>query len=88
MPCNSHACCVCIGGVQMGFFANVGPLTVFVSSHVSPPLTELRFFCIPDDFSYSLQGEQYISADEMYRIEKGADVRLRITGAKYQNNSI
>mmetsp|Transcript_17187 Transcript_17187/g.47964 ORF Transcript_17187/g.47964 Transcript_17187/m.47964 type:complete len:176 (+) Transcript_17187:247-774(+) len=62
---------------NMGFFASIGPLTVFVSSH-----------CIPDDFRYSSQTEDFISEDEKSRIEKDSEVRLRITGAKYQNNSI
>uniref|UniRef100_A0A061S9A0 DNA-directed RNA polymerase II subunit G n=1 Tax=Tetraselmis sp. GSL018 TaxID=582737 RepID=A0A061S9A0_9CHLO len=62
---------------NMGFFASIGPLNVFVSSH-----------CIPDDFEYSSHGEQFVSEDEMVQIEKGCEVRLRITGAKYQNNTI
>mmetsp|Transcript_10737 Transcript_10737/g.27541 ORF Transcript_10737/g.27541 Transcript_10737/m.27541 type:complete len:171 (-) Transcript_10737:310-822(-) len=62
---------------NMGFFASIGPLNVFVSSH-----------CMPDELRYNIQGEQFVSEDEQYRIEKDSEVRLKITGAKYQNNTI
>ena len=40
--------------VQMGFFAEAGPVQIFVSSHL-----------IPDDFDFSaLDDPAYISADE------------------------
>lgn len=63
---------------KMGFFAEAGPVQIFVSSHL-----------IPDDFDYSaLDDPCFISEDEEIRIVAGAEVRLRIVGVKVDPTEI
>eukprot|EP00208_Stichococcus_sp_RCC1054_P001939 CAMPEP_0206142190 /NCGR_PEP_ID=MMETSP1473-20131121/15884_1 /ASSEMBLY_ACC=CAM_ASM_001109 /TAXON_ID=1461547 /ORGANISM="Stichococcus sp, Strain RCC1054" /LENGTH=152 /DNA_ID=CAMNT_0053537081 /DNA_START=670 /DNA_END=1128 /DNA_ORIENTATION=+ len=63
---------------KMGFFAEAGPVQIFVSSHL-----------IPDDFDFTaLDDPAYVSADEEIRIVAGAEVRLRIVGVKVDPTEI
>ena len=62
----------------MGFFADAGPLQLFVSNHL-----------IPEDFEFSAAGDPaFVSADEAVRITAGAEVRLRIVGTRMDANEI
>lgn len=64
--------------VQVGFFAEAGPLQVFVSGHL-----------IPEDFEYSQVDEPaFVSADEEVRIQQGTEVRLRIVGTRTDASEI
>ncbi|KAL9939697.1 hypothetical protein V8E36_001514 [Tilletia maclaganii] len=58
---------------KMGFFAEVGPLNMFVSSHL-----------IPSDFNFAQNTNppQYISQEKAEVIAKGTKVRLRIVGTR------
>ena len=62
----------------MGFFAEAGPLQVFVSVHL-----------IPDDFEYNQVDEPaFVSADEEVRIQQGTEVRLRVVGTRTDASEI
>lgn len=62
----------------MGFFAEAGPLQVFVSAHL-----------IPEDFEYNQVDEPaFVSADEEVRIQQGTEVRMRIVGTRTDANEI
>ena len=62
----------------MGFFAEAGPLQVFVSGHL-----------IPEDFEYNQVDEPaFVSADEEVRIQQGTEVRLRIVGTRTDASEI
>ncbi|KAG5439828.1 hypothetical protein PCANB_000110 [Pneumocystis canis] len=56
---------------KMGFFADVGPFSIFVSSHLIP--SDLKFDPTSNPPSYA-------SDDQL--VEKGAKVRLRIVGTR------
>nr|CCA20126.1 DNAdirected RNA polymerase II 19 kDa polypeptide pu [Albugo laibachii Nc14] len=56
---------------QLGFFADVGPLQVFVSRHAMP--TDLNN-------GYDHENNAWISDDREVEIRKGCGVRLRIMG--------
>lgn len=62
---------------KMGFFADVGPLLVFVLTHL-----------IPSDFKFNplANPPAYVSPDE--QIEKGLRVRLKIVGTRTDVNEI
>ena len=63
---------------QMGFFAEAGPVQVFVSNHL-----------IPDEFSFVAADEpSFVSADEAVRIVAGAEARLRIVGTRVDATEI
>lgn len=63
---------------QVGFFAEAGPLQVFVSGHL-----------IPEDFEYNQVDEPaFVSADEEVRIQQGTEVRLRIMGTRTDASEI
>lgn len=63
---------------KMGFFAEAGPLTVFVSNH-----------CMPQDFEFNTANEPcYISADGDQKIVPGSEVRLRIVGVRVDAHEI
>jgi len=55
----------------MGFFADVGPMQIFVSIHLIPP--DLKFF--PDANPPNFSNEDQI-------IERGAMVRIKIMGLR------
>ena len=64
--------------VQVGFFAEAGPLQVFVSVHL-----------IPDDFEYNqVEEPAFVSADEEVRIQQGTEVRLRVVGTRTDASEI
>lgn len=82
---------------QVGFFAEAGPVQVFVSSYVRVGIKALGpsvadFFClqlIPEDMAFSALDEPcYISTDEQVRIQKNSEVRLRIVGSRNDANEI
>ena len=62
----------------MGFFAEAGPVSIFVSNHL-----------IPDEFSFVAADEpSFVSADEAVRIVAGAEARLRIVGTRVDATEI
>lgn len=63
---------------KVGFFAEAGPLQIFVSGHL-----------IPEDFEYSqLDDPAFVSGDEEVRIQAGTEVRLRIVGTRTDASEI
>ncbi|KAK2077559.1 hypothetical protein QBZ16_004404 [Prototheca wickerhamii] len=63
---------------KMGFFAEAGPLQVFVSNHL-----------IPEAFEFNSTHEPcYVTADGEQKIAAAADVRLRIVGTRIDANEI
>eukprot|EP01098_Paradermamoeba_levis_P010716 TRINITY_DN4517_c0_g6_i1.p1 TRINITY_DN4517_c0_g6~~TRINITY_DN4517_c0_g6_i1.p1 ORF type:complete len:201 (-),score=40.20 TRINITY_DN4517_c0_g6_i1:333-878(-) len=64
---------------KMGFMAEVGPLQVFVSKH-----------SIPSDLSFDPHSAPacYISEENSYKIAKGDEVRLKITGSRFDATEI
>lgn len=63
---------------KVGFFAEAGPLQVFVSSHL-----------IPDDFEYNQVDEPaFVSGDEEIRVQLGTEIRLRIVGIRRDASDI
>eukprot|EP01025_Chloroclados_australasicus_P035121 TRINITY_DN35860_c1_g1_i2.p1 TRINITY_DN35860_c1_g1~~TRINITY_DN35860_c1_g1_i2.p1 ORF type:complete len:168 (-),score=8.72 TRINITY_DN35860_c1_g1_i2:340-843(-) len=63
---------------QMGFFAECGACTVFVSSAL-----------IPEDFGFqSTDTPMFLSGDEEVRIQQGSEVRLRIIGIKAESHEM
>ncbi|CAN6662432.1 DNA-directed RNA polymerase II subunit Rpb7p [Trichomonascus vanleenenianus] len=56
---------------KMGFFADVGPLSVFVSSHL-----------IPADMTFNPSANPPAYVSEEQSIEKGSHVRLKIVGVR------
>ncbi|BDA45053.1 DNA-directed RNA polymerase II subunit RPB7 [Coccomyxa sp. Obi] len=70
--------CVVSSVSKVGFFADAGPLQLFISNHL-----------IPEDFEYSATGEPaFVSTDEAVRVQAGAEVRLRIVGARMDASEI
>lgn len=65
--------------VQHGFFAEAGPLTVFVSHHLLPD--EMRYNAMRE----SWRSEEIENAEE---ITKDSSVRLRILGLKIEATTI
>lgn len=64
--------------VQVGFFADAGPLQLFISNHL-----------IPEDFEFNATGEPaFVSTDEAVRVQAGAEVRLRIVGTRMDASEI
>lgn len=62
----------------MGFFAEAGPLQVFVSNHL-----------IPEEFEFSTAHEPcYQTADGDQKIVPGSEVRLRIVGTRVDASDI
>ncbi len=58
--------------MQVGFFAEAGPLQVFVSGHL-----------IPEDFEFTTRDDsQFVTADASTRIRQGTEVRVRIVGTR------
>lgn len=62
---------------QHGFFADAGPLKIFVSHHLLPP-----------DMGYDAQAECWRSVDGNDLIARDASVRLRILGLKIEATEI
>lgn len=64
--------------MQVGFFADAGPLQLFVSNHL-----------IPEDFTFDSANEPaFVSSDEAVRVQAGAEVRLRIVGTRVDADEI
>ncbi|CAG8567192.1 4784_t:CDS:2 [Ambispora leptoticha] len=62
---------------KMGFFAEVGPLQVFVSSHLIPSDMKFNPYVNPPAFS-----------DENNTIEKGSNCRIKIVGTRFDATDI
>ena len=63
---------------KFGFFAEAGPLNMFVSNQL-----------IADDMSFESVGENaYVSADQQIRIVKDAEVRVRVVGMRIDASEI
>ncbi|KAF5324922.1 hypothetical protein D9611_004111 [Ephemerocybe angulata] len=89
---------------KMGFFADVGPLTVFVSHQLIHP--DMRFdpnsnppsFASEEQvsrrhqlaprYSYLWNGSGWLSYDKLRVIEKGVKVRLKIVGTRVDATEI
>ena len=57
---------------QVGFFAEAGPVQIFVSNHL-----------IPEDFDFNaMEDSQFVTTDESIRIRQGTEVRVRIVGTR------
>lgn len=71
--------CVVTSVNKMGFFAEAGPLQIFVSNHL-----------IPEDFEFTSGDEPaYVSTEETgLRIQTGAEVRVRIVGTRVDAQEI
>ena len=62
----------------MGFFAEAGPLQIFVSNHL-----------IPEEFEFeSTQEPEYMTKDGDQKITTGCEVRIRIVGTRVDANEI
>jgi len=61
---------------KLGFFAEVGPLQVFVSKHLIP--TDMKFDAQSNPASYVSQ----ISDEQPMRITIGSEVRLKLIGTR------
>lgn len=63
---------------KFGFFAEAGPLSVFVSNQL-----------IADDMAFESVGENaYVSADQQVKIVKEAEVRVRVVGMRIDASEI
>ena len=63
---------------KFGFFAEAGPLSIFVSNQL-----------IEDDMTFRCDGENsYVSEDEAVKIVKGAEVRVRVVGMRIDASEI
>ncbi|KAJ3084091.1 hypothetical protein BCR33DRAFT_722165 [Rhizoclosmatium globosum] len=67
---------------RMGFFADVGPLQVFVSAHLIPPFLRFDPNSNPPNYSGETQDMQLI------KIEKGEALRIRILGTRVDATEI
>eukprot|EP00879_Flechtneria_rotunda_P004318 GHRR01004568.1.p1 GENE.GHRR01004568.1~~GHRR01004568.1.p1 ORF type:complete len:176 (+),score=45.46 GHRR01004568.1:873-1400(+) len=64
--------CIVSSVNKMGFFADAGPLQIFVSSHL-----------IPEDYEYtSVNGDAFVSVDATTQIKESSEVRIRIVGVR------
>ena len=61
----------------MGFFAEAGPLQLFVSNHL-----------IPDDFEFDTSHEPAYVTAEGEKIVPGCEVRVRVVGTRVDANEI
>lgn len=62
---------------KFGFFAEAGPLTIFVSHHL-----------LPAGYKYHAEREQWYSDDGLDTIKLDSSVRLRIIGLKIEASEI
>lgn len=72
--------CIVTSVNKMGFFAEAGPLQVFVSNHL-----------IPEEYEYNTTGDPSyttIGSDEAQKIQERTEVRLRIVGTKMDQTEI
>ena len=62
----------------MGFFAEAGPLQLFVSNHL-----------IPEEFEFDTAQEPcYVTSEGDQKILPGCEVRLRVVGTRVDANEI
>jgi DNA-directed RNA polymerase II subunit RPB7 len=70
--------CVVVQVTKFGFFAEAGPLSLFVSNQL-----------IEDDMTFeSVDENAYVSADGEVRIQKNAEVRVRVVGMRIDASEI
>jgi len=69
---------------KMGFFADVGPLTVFVSTHLIP--TSIFFDSGSNPPAFRVKGQE--QDDDTGTITKGTKVRLKIVGTRVDATEI
>uniref|UniRef100_A0A7S0RKS2 DNA-directed RNA polymerase II subunit RPB7 n=1 Tax=Chlamydomonas leiostraca TaxID=1034604 RepID=A0A7S0RKS2_9CHLO len=70
--------CVVTSVNKMGFFAEAGPLQIFVSNHL-----------IPEELVFDAQGDPcYQSSDGGTKIGEGSEVRARIVGTRMDQSDI
>ncbi|GIL55057.1 hypothetical protein Vafri_10705 [Volvox africanus] len=63
---------------KMGFFAQAGPLQLFVTQHL-----------IPEEFEFDASGDNsWTSMDQTTDIKAGTHVRVRIVGIKYDPTEV
>lgn len=63
---------------KMGVFAEAGPVTIFISSHL-----------LPDDFKFEVSyGQSFVSDDGRQKIQESSDLRIRIMGVRIDANQI
>ncbi|KAJ3133274.1 DNA-directed RNA polymerase II subunit [Physocladia obscura] len=67
---------------RMGFFADVGPLQVFVSAHLIPGFLQFDANANPPAYAGETQDMQLI------KIEKGESLRIRILGTRVDATEI
>jgi len=66
--------------IQVGFFAELGPLRIFVSTHLLPPHYKFQ----PDSNPPELVAQDQVAVN----VVKGTKVRLRIVGARMEVTEI
>ncbi|GAX74602.1 hypothetical protein CEUSTIGMA_g2050.t1 [Chlamydomonas eustigma] len=70
--------CVVTSVNKMGFFAEAGPLQIFVSNHL-----------VPEDYEYNATGDPcYTSNDEAQKIQERTEIRIRIVGSRMDQTEI
>eukprot|EP00884_Botryococcus_braunii_P017089 jgi/Botrbrau1/4063/Bobra.152_3s0019.1 len=63
---------------KVGFFAEAGPLQLFVSNHL-----------IPEDYEFKgLPEPSFMSSDESVKIATGTEVRVRVVGSRMDATNI
>lgn len=62
---------------KMGFFAEAGPLQLFVSNHL-----------IPEEFEFDSTNDPAYMTKEGEKITTGCEIRLRIVGTRVEANEI
>lgn len=63
--------------MQMGFFAEAGPLQIFVSNHL-----------IPEEYEFESTHEPAYMTREGDKITSGCEVRVKIVGTRVDANEI
>ncbi|GKV02406.1 hypothetical protein SLEP1_g14843 [Rubroshorea leprosula] len=63
---------------KMGFFAEAGPVQIFVSNHLIPDDMEFQYGDIPN----------YATSDGLVKIQKDIEVRLKIIGTRVDATEI
>jgi len=64
--------------LQMGFFAEAGPVQIFVSNHLIPDDMEFQSGDVPN----------YTTSDGSVKIQKESEVRLKIIGTRVDATEI
>ncbi|WMV32140.1 hypothetical protein MTR67_025525 [Solanum verrucosum] len=74
LPIDIYPC----GILQMGFFAEAGPVQIFVSNHLIPDDMEFQSGDVPN----------YTTSDGSVKIQKESEVRLKIIGTRVDATEI